>query len=70
MVGCLACGGGPLKPDVVFFGETVPRDRVEHCFGLVDGAGSLLVLGLLPDRHERLPVRPARRQARHPGRRS
>src|SRR3712207_639311 len=27
MVGCLACGDGPLKPDVVFFGETVPRDR-------------------------------------------
>ena len=45
MVSCLACGAGPLKPDVVFFGETVPRDRVEHCFGLVEGAGSLLVLG-------------------------
>jgi NAD-dependent SIR2 family protein deacetylase len=45
MVDCLACGGGPLKPDVVFFGETVPRDRVEHCFALVEDAGSLLVLG-------------------------
>jgi NAD-dependent SIR2 family protein deacetylase len=45
MVGCLACGEGPLKPDVVFFGETVPRDRVDHCFGLVEQAGSLLVLG-------------------------
>jgi NAD-dependent SIR2 family protein deacetylase len=45
MVGCLACGDGPLKPDVVFFGETVPRDRVDRCFDLVDGAGSLLVLG-------------------------
>jgi NAD-dependent SIR2 family protein deacetylase len=45
MVGCLACGEGPLKPDVVFFGETVPRDRVERCFDLVDRAGSLLVLG-------------------------
>ncbi len=45
MVECLACGTGPLKPDVVFFGETVPRDRVEHCFGLVERAGSLLVLG-------------------------
>ena len=45
MVECLGCGGGPLKPDVVFFGETVPRDRVDHCFSLVDGAGSLLVLG-------------------------
>jgi NAD-dependent SIR2 family protein deacetylase len=45
MVGCLVCGDQALKPDVVFFGETVPRDRVEHCFGLVEGAGSLLVLG-------------------------
>ncbi len=45
MVDCLACGGGPLKPDVVFFGETVPRDRVDHCFGLVERARSLLVLG-------------------------
>lgn len=45
MVGCVVCGSGPLKPDVVFFGETVPRDRVERCFGLVEAAGSLLVLG-------------------------
>jgi NAD-dependent SIR2 family protein deacetylase len=45
MVDCLACGGGPLKPDVVFFGETVPRDRVDACFRLVDQARSLVVLG-------------------------
>jgi NAD-dependent SIR2 family protein deacetylase len=45
MVDCLACGDGPLKPDVVFFGETVPRDRVERCFALVEEARSLLVLG-------------------------
>lgn len=45
MVDCLACGGGPLKPDVVFFGETVPRSRVDHCYGLVDRAASLVVLG-------------------------
>ena len=45
MVDCAACGSGPLKPDVVFFGETVPRDRVDTCFQLVDRAGSLLVLG-------------------------
>jgi NAD-dependent SIR2 family protein deacetylase len=36
---------GTLKPDVVFFGETVPRDRVQECFGLVESARSLLVLG-------------------------
>jgi len=45
MVGCLVCGENALKPDVVFFGETVPRDRVGRCFDLVDAAGSLLVLG-------------------------
>jgi NAD-dependent SIR2 family protein deacetylase len=45
MVDCGACGGGPLKPDVVFFGETVPRPRVDTCFSLLEQAGSLLVLG-------------------------
>jgi NAD-dependent SIR2 family protein deacetylase len=45
MVDCPACGAGPLKPDVVFFGETVPKDRVSACFELVDAAGCLLVLG-------------------------
>jgi NAD-dependent SIR2 family protein deacetylase len=44
VVGC-ACCGGVLKPDVVFFGETVPRERVERAFSLVERAGSLLVLG-------------------------
>ena len=42
---CPACGADGLKPAVVFFGETVPRDRVQRCFDLVDGARSLLVLG-------------------------
>jgi NAD-dependent SIR2 family protein deacetylase len=45
MVSCVVCGLGPIKPDVVFFGETVPRVRVERCFELVDRAGALLVLG-------------------------
>jgi NAD-dependent SIR2 family protein deacetylase len=45
MIDCGFCGTGPLKPDVVFFGETVPRPRVDRCFELVDAAGSLLVLG-------------------------
>jgi NAD-dependent SIR2 family protein deacetylase len=45
MVDCPTCDGGPLKPDVVFFGETVPRPRVDHCFELVDAARSLVVLG-------------------------
>jgi NAD-dependent SIR2 family protein deacetylase len=45
VVDCLACGGGPLKPDVVFFGECVPKDRVQHSFSLLDAAHCLLVLG-------------------------
>jgi NAD-dependent SIR2 family protein deacetylase len=45
MIGCPACGAGPLKPDVVFFGESVPKARVEQCFRLVDAARGLLVLG-------------------------
>ncbi|MCX5589263.1 NAD-dependent protein deacetylase [Streptomyces erythrochromogenes] len=44
VVPCTQCGG-VLKPDVVFFGETVPPRRVERCRELVDGATSLLVLG-------------------------
>ncbi|MBP0459225.1 NAD-dependent protein deacetylase [Streptomyces montanisoli] len=44
VVPCLDCGG-VLKPDVVFFGETVPPARVEHCRELVRRATSLLVLG-------------------------
>ena len=44
IAGCTACGGR-LKPDVVFFGENVPRDRVGAAFDLVDGAAVLLVAG-------------------------
>ncbi len=44
LVDCASCGG-LLKPDVVYFGETVPRDRVDAAFALVDEARALLVLG-------------------------
>ncbi len=44
VVDCRSCGG-VLKPDVVFFGENVPRPRVQHCFDLTEEAGALLVLG-------------------------
>jgi NAD-dependent SIR2 family protein deacetylase len=44
VVDCLGCGG-ILKPDVIFFGENVPRDRVAKCFGLTEAASLLLVLG-------------------------
>jgi NAD-dependent SIR2 family protein deacetylase len=41
---CRACGG-LLKPDVVFFGENVPRPRVDACFALVARSSALVVLG-------------------------
>ena len=41
---CESCGG-VLKPDVVFFGENVPRPRVEQCYALTERASLLLVLG-------------------------
>jgi NAD-dependent SIR2 family protein deacetylase len=44
VVDCLGCGG-LLKPDVVYFGESVPVDRVERSFELVAAANTLLVLG-------------------------
>ncbi len=44
VVACTICGG-ILKPDVVFFGEAVPPQRVEQCRKLVREATSLLVLG-------------------------
>lgn len=44
VVDCHRCGG-LLKPDVIFFGENVPRPRVEECFSLTERAGMLLVLG-------------------------
>jgi NAD-dependent SIR2 family protein deacetylase len=34
-----------LKPDVVFFGENVPRARVDACFSLVSASSALIVLG-------------------------
>lgn len=42
--GCPRCGG-ILKPDVVFFGETVPRERVDRAFEGVAKADALLVVG-------------------------
>jgi NAD-dependent SIR2 family protein deacetylase len=42
--GCLRCGG-VLKPDVVFFGESVPAPRVEAAWRMLAGAEVLLVVG-------------------------
>ncbi|GAB3820229.1 NAD-dependent SIR2 family protein deacetylase [Kribbella italica] len=45
LVACRACGSPLLKPDVVFFGENVPKPRVDRCYRLIDEAASMLVLG-------------------------
>ncbi|WP_064256380.1 NAD-dependent protein deacetylase [Rhodococcus sp. D-6] len=44
VVDCERCDG-MLKPDIVYFGETVPRPRVDLAFSVVDGADALLVAG-------------------------
>jgi NAD-dependent SIR2 family protein deacetylase len=41
---CRECGG-VLKPRVVFFGENVPRQRVEEAFAAIEEADALLVVG-------------------------
>lgn len=41
---CHACGG-VLKPDVVFFGENVPKSRVDAAWALFDEGDVLLVVG-------------------------
>ena len=41
---CPRCGG-MLKPDIVYFGESVPKERVGQAFSLVDAADALLVAG-------------------------
>ncbi len=41
---CPHCGG-ILKPDVVFFGENVPRDRVAKAMQALDEADAMLVVG-------------------------
>ncbi|MFT3876278.1 MAG: NAD-dependent protein deacetylase [Propioniciclava sp.] len=60
---CTACGG-VLKPDVVFFGETVPRARVDEAFALLDATDALLVAG------SSLTVMSGLRFARHAARRN
>jgi NAD-dependent SIR2 family protein deacetylase len=42
---CRGCASSLLKPDVVFFGESVPPHRVAQCFELVERSRALLVLG-------------------------
>lgn len=42
--GCPRCGG-IVKPDVVFFGELVPRERYERAMAALDEADAVLVVG-------------------------
>ncbi|MCW0211782.1 MAG: NAD-dependent protein deacetylase [Pseudonocardia sp.] len=48
LAACESCGGA-LKPDVVFFGENVPKERVTRAYAMVDALvprdGALLVAG-------------------------
>ena len=41
---CDHCGG-VLKPDVVFYGGSVPKDRVQQVFDAIDQAAGVLVVG-------------------------
>jgi NAD-dependent SIR2 family protein deacetylase len=41
---CETCGG-LLKPDVVFFGERVPAERVQRAFAALEEADAMLVVG-------------------------
>jgi NAD-dependent SIR2 family protein deacetylase len=41
---CRRCGG-VLKPDVVFFGENIPRDRVDEAARRLEQAEAVLVVG-------------------------
>jgi NAD-dependent SIR2 family protein deacetylase len=43
-VSCPSCHG-MLKPDVVFFGDNVPRDRVAEAAKAIEDAAALLVVG-------------------------
>lgn len=43
-IDCPACGG-MLKPDIVYFGENVPKERVAQAYSLIGDAEALLVAG-------------------------
>ena len=55
--GCDVCHGA-LEPDVVFFGESVPKPRVEAAWHLLEGAGLLLVVGSSLGATTRRPPQP------------
>lgn len=44
LVHCERCGG-VIKPDVVFFGENVPKDRVEYAMQQLERSDAMLIAG-------------------------
>src|SRR5690242_9224408 len=44
IIDCPHCGG-MLKPNIVYFGESVPKSVVEQAYSIVNDAGALLVAG-------------------------
>ena len=44
VVDCPRCGG-VLKPDIVYFGESVPKERVAQAYALLADSDALLVAG-------------------------
>jgi NAD-dependent SIR2 family protein deacetylase len=44
IIDCANCGG-MLKPNIVYFGESVPKDRVAQAYTIVEDADALLVAG-------------------------
>jgi NAD-dependent SIR2 family protein deacetylase len=41
---CDTCGG-LMKPDVVFFGENVPKERVDRAMSAIEYSDAMLVVG-------------------------
>eukprot|EP00555_Chaetoceros_dichaeta_P006943 CAMPEP_0198256694 /NCGR_PEP_ID=MMETSP1447-20131203/6539_1 /TAXON_ID=420782 /ORGANISM="Chaetoceros dichaeta, Strain CCMP1751" /LENGTH=432 /DNA_ID=CAMNT_0043943391 /DNA_START=220 /DNA_END=1518 /DNA_ORIENTATION=- len=42
---CQSCQKGFVKPDVVFFGDSVPRHVVDRCYGAINACDGLLCIG-------------------------
>lgn len=63
---CASCGSGILKPDVVFFGDSVPRPRVDECYEAVRNADGLLCVGTSLEVHSAFRFVKAAAQRRIP----
>ena len=57
---CRECGGGPLKPAVVFFGDSVPRDVALAAKGASEECDGVLVVGSSVSTFVRVPAREGR----------